>query len=80
MQKWEYCECIYYGSKFAVTVYKVDGNSTSWEETGDDLYSKWCSTVANLGLQGWEMVGHSVWGDSSSAWWYYYFKRPLYKD
>jgi hypothetical protein len=79
MNKWEYCSLDWYnGRGYVLTFFKSNG-AVSTDLKKDKLKgdkNDWESghrTIAELGLDGWELVSHDQEVGRSSL----YFKRPL---
>ena len=70
-QKWEYCELIYIGSgeeEYRLNFYATSGG-LNYAIKADDRGR----TIAQLGIDGWELVASSIQESHETL----YFKRPL---
>jgi len=71
MTRWEYAEVWYTeGKGITTTVFGREGHAQSHASL-----DSWGVVLANLGAEGWEMVG--LLGSPTGGQYWYYFKRPM---
>ena len=72
MTRWEYCEAVWQPDQVVLTMPVPD------EEPEPSSYpaTQWPQVMAQLGSEGWELVGCTA-SPVGAHEYYFYFKRPL---